>query len=155
MWRSLGLSLFNLLAACGEPECTAVACTGGSVPLRLVDDAGRPVAARGEYRTNRDPPERWPFDCTVGPRASDSDSDCNDNVVTFTLPYTGPSTVLQMRFQIVDGDWSEWQEVPLAFEQHTDPDFNGPGCACSWYTAAAEAVLVPSGARLVESSEMP
>lgn len=158
MWHLLALALFGLLTgACGgaEHSCTLKACGGGPAPLRLIDEAGALVAARGEYRTNREPPEQWPFDCTVGPRASDSDADCTNNMVTLHVYDQGPSTVLQMRFQLVDGGWSEWQGVPLAFEEHTDPDFNGPGCPCTWHTVTAEPVVVPSGAHLTDPNDLP
>jgi hypothetical protein len=33
-------------------------------------------------------------------------------------------------------------------ESHTDPDFNGPGCPCSWDEITLDPVVVPAGARL-------
>jgi hypothetical protein len=90
----------------------------------------------------------------VGPRASDSDSDCNDNVVSAAPLYRGPGSTIEVRFELANGGWTEWQPVALTFERHTDPDFNGPGCECSWYTATAEPILVPAGAQLGESELM-
>jgi hypothetical protein len=155
MWRCVPLSLFGLLAACGDQTCSAALCSGSALQLPLVDEAGASVPARGEYRTNRELPEQRPFDCTVGPRASDFDSDCNDNVVLAAPLYRGPGSTVEVRFQQADGSRTEWQDVALTFEYHTDPDFNGPGCGCSWYTAVAEPIIVPAGARLTEPDPMP
>jgi hypothetical protein len=36
----------------------------------------------------------------------------------------------------------------LDITTHTEPEFNGPGCPCTWYTATAEPFVVPANALL-------
>jgi hypothetical protein len=69
---------------------------------------------------------------------------------TIVLPYLDlrPGTASEVRFEVANGAWSEWQEVVLDLTERTDPDFNGPGCPCTWYTATARAIVVPVDARL-------
>lgn len=61
-----------------------------------------------------------------------------------------PELVYELRFAGADGSLLSWQVVPLEVERHTDPDFNGAGCSCSWYVAKPASVIVPSEARLPE-----
>jgi hypothetical protein len=61
-----------------------------------------------------------------------------------------PELVYELRFARADGSMTPWQVVPLELERKTDPDFNGPGCSCSWYIAQPASVTVPADARLPE-----
>ena len=151
MKHALLPGLAALLSACGADghSCTLKGCVGGPVRVQLVDDAGTPVAARGEYEANRDGEARS-FDCTVTPESSSYDADCTDGQVTVFPFYSNPGTTLRFRFELADGSFSEWQAASLDYESHTDPDFNGPGCPCTWYDATSGPVVVPAQARLPE-----
>jgi hypothetical protein len=135
----LGCSL-----ACGDDvhSCTLKACGAASPSITLVDESGLPVVARGEVQD----PDNHPFDCTL----SSPTSGCQSNVV-FTWGYVGSSSYrLQIRFEQGDGSFTAWQRVDVEIESHTDPDFNGPGCSCTWYTATAAPIVVPAAARMPE-----
>jgi hypothetical protein len=119
------------------------------VDVQLTDDSGTPVAARGEYRTNRNSETRA-FDCSVTPESSNLDADCSDGRVTAFPLSAEPGTALQFRFELAGGSFTAWQGVPLDYESETDPDFNGPGCPCTWYNATSDPVVVPAEARLPE-----
>jgi len=151
MKYALMLGLAGLLPACGADthSCTAKGCVGGPVDIQLVDDAGAPVSARGEYKTNRNSETRS-FDCSVTPESSNLDADCTDGQVTVFPFIADPGTTLQFRFALADGSLTDWQGIRLDYESETDPDFNGPGCSCTWYNATSEPAVVPAEARLPE-----
>ncbi len=140
----------GLLAGCSDDPltCTLADC-GGSLPsTQLVDDMGQPALARGEQRTRQMPSPLF-FDCTVtlmspGPPGQVA---CENGVI-FVGDNAYPGNDVELRFELPDGSFTEWQEVELSYTSHTDPDFNGPGCSCTWYTATATPVLVPALARL-------
>jgi hypothetical protein len=128
----------------GERSCADVACGGSYPPVALVDENGLPVVARGEVQ-NRDLPEQpFPFDCTV----SSPSSGCQGNAVVTGTWGVSPGYVAQIRFEQSDGSFTAWQPVRFHVTSRTDPDFNGPGCLCTRYTATAEDVIVPVSARL-------
>ena len=142
-WRSLARSLPLLLVACGDDDrtCTAMACGSGDFGVSLVTDGGQPASARGEYRRGRTDPVVTRFNCDDD-RAADEVA-CTGGRVG--LPsFAGPGLVFEMRFQRPDGSLTEWQIVNLHIESVTDPDFNGPGCPCTWYEARPDPVIVPA-----------
>jgi hypothetical protein len=116
--------------------------------LAFVDESGVPVTASGERRTTSYPEPRA-FTC-AGQEALDGGS-CGGGLVRFA-PVGGNGItrqdVLELRFLLSNGSFSEWQPVPFDAEGHTDPDFNGPGCPCSWDDITFDPLLVPAGARL-------
>jgi len=141
----LGISL----AACEESHsCTLVGCGGVEPQLAFVDESEAPVTASGERRTTSHPEPRT-FQC-AGQWAPDAGS-CGGGLIRFAqVGGNGISRqdVLELRFLLSDGSFTEWQSVPLHVEGHTDPDFNGPGCPCSWDDITFDPLLVPAGARL-------
>jgi len=146
-WLVVGVLGSGFLSGCEDDgECTLVGCSGGTLKVTLVDDAGAVALARGELRTNRRPDPRR-FDCTREP-SNGSSNTCRAGVVQLYPETLTPSSLVEFRFERSDGSLSEWQPVEIAYEQHTDPDFNGPGCGCSWYTFTPEPVLVPVDARV-------
>jgi hypothetical protein len=141
----------SLLAGCGEddPSCTARDCPSDMPTLLLVDDAGQPVAARGELRNNLTEVAQ-PFDCSLsnGPPTATNRLACNDGVLAAQNTNLQGDTRIELRFGLAGGELSEWQTVALDITSDTDPDFNGPGCPCTRYEATAAPVLVPANARI-------
>jgi hypothetical protein len=118
-----------------------------------VDESGAAVTASGERRTTSHPEPRE-FTCT-GEQARDG-SRCGEGVLRFALVGSGSiarQDVLELRFLLSDDSFSEWQPVPFDVEGHSDPDFNGPDCPCSWYVITFDPLLVPAGARLDAQGE--
>lgn len=133
------------LLACSDDErvCADVECFGLPVQVPLVDEDELPLAARGELRNPTTPQESFPFDCT----APWPDSKCQSNfVVTGNYVYS-PEYAVEIRFVQSDDSFSSWQSVNLDFSRETNPDFNGLGCSCSYYSATAASVIVPVTAR--------
>jgi hypothetical protein len=54
---------------------------------------------------------------------------------------------MEVRFELPGGELGEWQPVALEVTSDTDPDYNGPGCACTTYSGSAEPIVVPEEAR--------
>jgi hypothetical protein len=145
-WVAFAISA--LLGACeqeGSRECTLAECSGFGLEVPLVDDAGRPVAAKGEYRTSAEGGNSQSFDCTSGARPRPY-PDCEENRLQVGSVLR-PGTTLEVSFQDASGAWSEWLPVALTLHAHTDPDFNGPGCPCTWYSADAEPLIVPAASQ--------
>lgn len=141
VWGSLGIAC---AVACGDDHlCEAAGCLGPPTQVSLLDDAGRRVAARGETRLRTADYEIFPqaFDCTT-------ETDECANGVLFAQGPGGPDTELELRFELEDGSFSEWQKFPLETTAHTDPDFNGEDCPCTSYAAKPLRVVVPEAARL-------
>ncbi len=124
-----------------------MACLSLPTVVSLVDDAGAPVAARGERRTNRESQlgVALPFDC--GLTADAGVAPCRNGFLFYPEDHLAPGIDFEVRFALADGSFTAWQPVPLELERHNDPDFNGPGCPCSWYNAAPTSVIVPAEAR--------
>jgi hypothetical protein len=120
---------------------------GEAIEIALVDEAGAPVAARGELRgLGSQEPAR--FDCFDDPSASEAEVSCNDGLLYPSFVYDlTPDTRVDLRFVLADGSWTEWQRLDLDVTSHTDPDFNGPGCACTWYEATTSPIVTPAAAR--------
>jgi hypothetical protein len=144
-WRSFVWSLPCLLVACGNDDrsCTAAACGGGSFAVSLVTESGRPASVRGEFRRGRTNPIVTRFNCGDGREADETA--CPGGIIGMPS-FAGPGPVFEVRFQRPDGAFTEWQIVDLRIESVTDPDFNGPGCPCTWYEAQPEPVVVPAAA---------
>jgi hypothetical protein len=151
MWPSLVLGAGCLLIGCSsERSCNAMACGGLPLALALQDDAGDPVAARGEYRSNTPGSVASAFDCSFerGDASPTPNLQCRDGVILNAIHDVRPGTVVEVRFELNAGGLSDWQNVPLQVTERTDPDFNGPGCPCTWYSGTARAITVPTEARL-------
>jgi hypothetical protein len=145
MWKRFVCLWAVWSLACGDDvhTCTAKACGGLPPSIPLVDERGLPVVARGEIQ-NPDGTQPSTFDCTV----SAPGSSCQTNLV-----FTGEDAywrreLVQIRFEQTDGSFTPWEPVDIQITSHTDPDFNGPDCSCTWYTAMAPSVVVPVTARL-------
>jgi hypothetical protein len=142
-------------SACSdEHACTDADCLGLAPGIPLVDESGMPVIARGEVQ-NLSGGGQSPFDCTVpvpivvpGPRPIPA-SGCVGNVVVAGGEARSSKAASQIRFEQSDGSFTPWQPVAVDVTRHTDPDFNGPGCPCTWYSASAGDVIVPVSARRV------
>jgi hypothetical protein len=124
-------------------------CGGVPLALALVDDAGDPVAARGEYRSNTPGSVASPFDCSFQQGDASPNLQCPDGSLITAIYDPRPDTAVEVRFELTEGGMSDWQDAPLEVTEHTDPDFNGPGCSCTWYTGTARAITVPTEARRV------
>jgi hypothetical protein len=143
MWKLLACCLLGCSLACSdEHSCADVACLGTPASIVLVDEGGAPVAARGEVQDLQGP-STLPFDCTL----SSPNSSCHNNLVVLGGG-TRSSYRLQIRFEQGDGSFTPWQRVDVEVTGHTDPDFDGPGCSCTWYDATAANATVPATARL-------
>lgn len=146
----LGTTALLALTACPDDDtrtCTAADCSSPETSLLVADESGAPVAARGEHRLSQDG-EVGPaqaFDC--GPNPDAGVARCVGGTSSVGVRFA-PGAVFEVRFLRADGSWSDWQQVPLSLSEHTDPDFNGPGCPCTWYVAAPLSVTVPADARL-------
>ena len=137
--------VLGLLACdCDVHTCTLMDCNGAPSKVALVDDSGGSVAAKGEYRSsgrNHDV-SATAFDCND----ARSPAHCEDGVLLLNAP-GGHDSKDEIRFELANGEFTDWQPVALTITEHTDSDFNGPGCSCTWYTAVVEPVVVPSEAR--------
>jgi hypothetical protein len=139
------IGLHALFAGCGESrECTLKGCRGPEVSVELVDDAAKPVAARGELAYSSHSTKA--FDCTRSPDPSRNDFGCQDGVITLDSVYN-PDDTIEVRFELEDGTFTDWQSVDLSIEKEVLSDFNGPGCDCTVYHGTAEPVVVPAAAR--------
>jgi hypothetical protein len=123
----LCFSLGCMFGCSDDHACTSMAC-GGEFVVALVDDAGLPLAAHGEFRNTR------------GTTTFKTEK---FGWVDFAL---SPNDAAEIHFELADGSFTPWQSIEFEFERHTDPDFNGPGCSCSWYDASSK-VVVPAAAR--------
>lgn len=112
-------------------SCTDMDAVGPPVRVPLVDDAGAPVVTRGEVRyTNH--------------RESTFDSDG-----TLELdPIYNRTDAIALRFRLDADSFTDWIPVDLTIQSMTDPDFNGPGCEATSYSATAKPVVVPAAAQL-------
>jgi hypothetical protein len=148
-WRALALGACAIASACDAAlhECAGALCRGDLPEVALVDEAGNASAARGEHRSvdARDEPAT-PFDCS--PPDAGQPSLCSEGRLLLSVFEAYPGRRVELRFQLRDGSWSAWQALDLEITSHTDPDFNGPGCSCTWYTAKAAPIVVPPEARL-------
>ena len=136
------------LLACeqdAEHSCAAVLCAGNGVDVPVVDEAGDSVAVKGEWRASGQVASPEPFDCTISQPLAPV-PDCDGNVLHLGAILQG-NTSLELHFKDPSGAWSEWLPVAMTLEAHTDPDFNGPGCPCTWYSASAEPLIVPAASR--------
>jgi hypothetical protein len=129
MWK-FALCFVGFLFGCGDDRaCTDADCVGTFV-LVPVDDAGLPVGARGEVRNDRG--------ITTFP--------VNGTYISFDAAIS-PDDAAEIHFELPDGSFTSWQPLQIEYERHTDPDFNGEGCSCTWYNARTQ-VVVPGDARL-------
>jgi hypothetical protein len=130
MWK-LGLcfSLGAFLGCSDDHACTDMDC-GGTFVVALVDGAGLPAAGRGEIKEGH----------------SITAFEGNGGFVSVSSVIS-PTGAAEIRFDLQGGSFTPWQPLLVAYERHTDPDFNGPGCSCTWYNARARAV-VPDAASL-------
>ena len=139
-----------LVAGCSDAArtCNDMGCISEMPNTRLVDDTGQPVLARGEQRTSQSPTP-VSFDCTasLATPLPAGQVTCRNGLVS-PVDYAYPGNTVELRFELADGSFSEWQQVELSYESQTDPDFNGPGCPCTSYTATATPLVVPASARI-------
>jgi hypothetical protein len=149
---SIALGAGFVALGCGDDRedgtltCTLAGC-GGLSELALIDDDGNPARARGEFRSTGTEPtsqQTVPFDCAPAP----PNAGCSDGVLLIDLPIAPARPVVDVRFELSEGTWSAWQTLDLEITEHTEPDFNGPGCSCTWYTATAAPIVVPAAARI-------
>jgi hypothetical protein len=122
-------------------------CLGKTVDVALVDDAGDPIAARGEIRYSSH--QEGAFDCTVAPSAILGDVNCANDTLQIAAVYNDDDE-LDIRFEREDGSFSDWQPVPLTIERRVLADVNGPDCDCTVRDGTAEPVTVPAGAQLTD-----
>jgi hypothetical protein len=135
MWKIMLCFSVGALFGCGsDRECTDADCVGKFV-IAPVDDAGAPVAARGEARNARG--------ITSFP--------VNGEYLLWDSAIS-PNDAAEIRFELADGSFTPWQPIPVNYERHTNPDFNGEGCSCTWYDASAR-VVVPADARLTSAPD--
>jgi hypothetical protein len=130
------LSFAACLHPCGEAQCS------GSISLPLVTEAGEPASVRGELVLDGVPRA---FDCSPTRAPNDDTLPCPGGVIGWPSAPPGPMHI-ELRYRRVDGSFTDWQASDLALETETDPDFNGPDCPCTWYTATAEPRIVPADA---------
>lgn len=144
MWTAVWvMSGALLVTGCVTTKCTLAACGGSETLVSFVDGQGEPVRTQGEVRSHGSRYEHSPvtFDCR-------RDSPwCEGGVLGVSAPQ-GSDGVLEVRFRSAEGGFTEWQALDLEVSEHTDPDFNGPGCSCTSYEAAPLTVLVPPEAAL-------
>lgn len=154
----LGLLVAAHLGGCDDDAaltCTDKGCSNqGPVQVQLVDESGAPVAARGEYRVigeRSESPEPVPFECAaLAGDAAPSGANCSNAVVELGSALSiavFPSVRLELRFELEPGGMTEWAPHYLTYVEHTEPDFNGPGCECTWQEIQAPPAIVPAGAR--------
>jgi hypothetical protein len=156
MWRELILGA-SLLVACddGLQACGEVGCPeSSSTRIQLTDDQNRPIGARGEYRltwsSSGDRQAPTPFDCPAGTLRSGDAGPSTNNCRGTQVELWGklePGVLVEARFDLEQGGQTEWLELGFDYTRQTDPNFNGPGCSCSWYEAEARPFVVPAGAR--------
>jgi len=120
-----------------------MACAGSPTKIELVDEAGHPVVAKGELR---DAQGTRPFDCADAPSGSAFEFGCSDGTLSIPAAQTQHSTN-EVRFVKDDGSLTDWQPFTITATRRTDEDFNGPGCACSWFEGTTKPLLVPEDAR--------
>ena len=135
--------LGSWLVGCEARDCTEMGCVGYGVQLALVDESGKQVAAKGEYRSNAAGATARDFDCTETRLPL---SHCQDGLLELG-ELLAPDLAFDVRFRDDQGDWTAWSPVAVTLSEQTDPDFNGPGCPCTWYAGTAEPLLVPVTAR--------
>ncbi len=143
--------LFALVTAVALPGCGVfpkvcndMGCIG-SAEVALVDAAGDPVAPSGELRRVGGSVDLRPFDCAATSDVVTEYAECENGVLV--LGYLGDRAErFELRFELEGAEWSDWQEVQLELTPHTDPDFNGPGCECTWLEGRAEPLVVPADA---------
>lgn len=139
-------------------------CLSLAPSLSLVDEFGQPASARGETRTSQAPLATQPFDCNLDrgpsgradgpgwpfPADAGPGAACQDGIVKPPVFTLNPRDTVDVRFELADGSISDWQPVDIELTKHTDPDFNGPDCPCTWYDGTAAPIVVPADARLPE-----
>jgi len=107
------------------------------------------VAARGEQRITRGSGAGEPQAFGCSPAEDAGAAPCTDGVLIFSDFNLSPDVIYELRFARSDGSYTPWQRVALEPQKHTDADFNGSGCPCSWYEAEPVSVVVPADARPV------
>jgi hypothetical protein len=156
----VGTSAGCLVLACGAEDddaehptpgagaCTAVGCLGRVLEVTLLDENGAAAPARGEFRDTASGYPAQEFDCSVDPDDTFNDLDCFDGTIRLDPFFVTPEMELEVRFQMAEGDYSDWESVALQITDRVIEDFNGPGCDCTVYDAFGSVVEVPAGARL-------
>lgn len=136
----LGAWLVLVPLGCGDDtrSCTAQGCDDTLV-VSLVTDAGAPATTRGELRF--DQAEAAPFNCA--PENEAEALRCEGG----RLQFSRTEGVFEVRFALGDDAFTDWQVVDLDIQPVTDPDFNGPGCPCTWYEGRP-VVVVPDSAMI-------
>jgi hypothetical protein len=133
-----------------EPDvmsCTAKGCGGVLPEIVFVDEQGQRQHPIGEYRTNGSE-TMWAFDC-VDP--SMGTIECVEGRIRPGLSVQlWVDTTLEVRFVGTDGQFTDWQAIPIETMEAVLVDFNGPGCDCMYYEGSASPVVVPEQARQVE-----
>lgn len=138
------------MTACDEGDtesrsCNPISCGGRPLEIRLSGNDADATRPSGEVRT-REPAERKPFHCGSSTNVS-TDPHCASGVLHLGPFGIGPETNIEVRFDMADGTFSDWQDVPLNITEHTLEDLGGPGCDCTYYTGTASPITIPAGAR--------
>lgn len=140
--------LFHGCGTCNNAECS------GRVELHLVDEQGQQAAARLRHRSNQSSNIVY-FDCS-GESSSTSTSlptsprgVCQDGIAFLEQPYFDRAELkYEVAFLLPDGQWTDWQTIPLMGEEKTVDDFNGPGCDCTFKQGKTPPVEVPIEAQI-------
>jgi hypothetical protein len=141
------LLLFVLGAGgCESDQCTEMSCPGDVVQIAVVDEEGEPVLAKGEYRAGERNTNNFTVSFDCDPTTAGSNYACLEGELQVG-PAWSEDFFLDVRFELPDGTFTEWQEVPLEITSETDPDFNGEGCSCTSFSAEAEPIVVPTEAQ--------
>ena len=134
----LGLVAVALSPGC-LPEVGCAQCPYDRVTVALVDVHGAPAIARGQWRAEGDPEPDYSFNCAPTPAGALGKAYCTDGAIV--LPGLAE---YQVRFELEDGGWSEWQDVripPSTATVREDP--RGACLPCNYWDLNAEPLVVP------------
>lgn len=124
--------------------CNAKGCGAVLPEIVFVDEEGQRQHPIGEYRTNGSE-TTWSFDC-VDP--SMGEMECIEGRIRPGLSvHLWSDTTIDVRFVTADGQFTDWQAIPIETMEAVLVDFNGPGCDCMYYEGTAGPVVVPVDAR--------
>ena len=138
------LALAALTGCAEDPNthsCTLAGC-GGTSTLYFAEGIDGDPTPSGELRISSSPERIRPFDCDPNVQPGT----CWNGNLNLDEIWSGDT--LEIRFNLSDGSISEWEAVPLTFQEHTLEDFNGPGCHGTYYTATSGPIPVPEAAQM-------
>ena len=140
-----------LFSGCSGRECDLAECRG-DVELHLVGEDGQQVAARFRHRSNQFSGTVY-YDCggenIASPLPESPRGTCQDGVALLDQPYFDrPELKYEIGFLLPDGEWTDWQAIPLTSEEVTVEDFNGAGCDCTFKQGKTPPLEVPIEAQI-------